>query len=142
MGYETRYIQNLSLSAGQKLNLGVQQLDRGNAMLQQVNVSGAQANAANRIDKQSYRAGQFEAAKGGNAIDVLKNLPSVSLDGEGGISVRGASGFMVMINGKPVITDARTVLSQLPANAIENIELVTTPPPNMTPMAKEASSIS
>src|SRR5690606_37165803 len=65
--------------------------------------------------------------KGGTAIDVLRNLPSVSVNGEGQISVRGSTGFLVLINGKPVLTDAQTVLSQLPANSLENIELITSP---------------
>ncbi|MGN7721742.1 TonB-dependent receptor domain-containing protein [Chitinophaga sp. 22620] len=136
MGYETRYIGNLALTAGQQLNLGQTPLARSSALLEQVNITGVQSNASNRIDKQTFRAGQFESAKGGSAIDVLKNLPSVSLDGEGGISVRGSSGFLVMINGKPVVTDARTVLSQLPANAVENIELVTAPSAKYDPDGK------
>lgn len=136
MGYETRYIGNLALTAGQQLNLGQTPLARSSALLEQVNITGVQSNASNKIDKQTFRAGQFESAKGGSAIDVLKNLPSVSLDGEGGISVRGSSGFLVMINGKPVVTDARTVLSQLPANAVENIELVTAPSAKYDPDGK------
>lgn len=136
MGYETRYIGNLTLTAGQRLSLGQNPLARKSAMLEQVNITGVQSNASNKIDKQTFRAGQFESAKGGSAIDVLKNLPSVSLDGEGGISVRGSSGFLVMINGKPVVTDARTVLSQLPANAVENIELVTAPSAKYDPDGK------
>lgn len=96
-------------------------------LLNQVTISGQQTKALNKIDKQSYKAGQFESARGGSAIDVLKNLPSVSVNGEGNISVRGSSGFMVLINGKPVLTDAQTVLSQLPANAVDNIELITAP---------------
>ena len=136
MGYETRYISNIVLTEGQHLDLGKIVLNQGGAMLDQVNVTGALSNASNRIDKQSFRAGQFESAKGGNAVDVLKNLPSVSIDGEGGISVRGSSGFLVLINGKPVITDARTVLSQLPANIIENIELITSPSAKYDPDGK------
>jgi len=96
-------------------------------MLNEVGIKGIQINALNKIDKQSYKAGQFESAKGGSAIDVLKNLPSVAVTGEGEISVRGSAGFMVLINGKPVLTDAQTVLSQMPANAIANVELITAP---------------
>ncbi|MGX5820183.1 TonB-dependent receptor domain-containing protein [Chitinophaga lutea] len=136
MGYQTRYIGGITLAAGQRLDMGKQALIRASATLSEVNVTGVQANASSKIDKQTYRAGQFESAKGGNAMDVLKNLPSVSVDGEGGISVRGSSGFLVMINGKPVLTDARTVLSQLPANAVENIELITAPSAKYDPDGK------
>ncbi|WP_298715833.1 TonB-dependent receptor [Chitinophaga sp.] len=136
MGYQTRFIGSISLAAGTKLQLGSTALSPGSAMLNAVNVTGTQAEVLNKIDRQSYRAGQFESARGGNAMDVLKNLPSVSMDGDGGISVRGSSGFLVMINGKPVITDARTVLSQLPANAIENIEMITAPSAKYDPDGK------
>lgn len=136
IGYETRYISGIALPEGQQLNLGKIVLSMGSALLDQVNITGARSDASNRIDKQTFRAGQFESAKGGNAVDVLKNLPSVSLDGQGGISVRGSSGFLVLINGKPVITDAQTVLSQLPANAIENIELITSPSAKYDPDGK------
>lgn len=136
MGYQTRFIRNVSLSATTRMNLGTIALSPGHAMLNAVNVNGTQAEVLNKIDRQSFRAGQFESARGGNAMDVLKNLPSVSMDGEGGISVRGSSEFLVMINGKPVITDARTVLSQLPANAIDNIEMITAPSAKYDPDGK------
>lgn len=136
MGYQTRFVPGIALAAGERRNMGKMALRPGSALLSAVEVTGTQANALSKIDRQSYRAGQFESAKGGNAMDVLKNLPSVSMDGEGGISVRGSSGFLVMINGKPVVTDARTVLSQLPANAIENIELITAPSAKYDPDGK------
>lgn len=87
----------------------------------------AKKTIANKLDKQTYKANQFEAAKGGSAVDVLKNLPSVAVNSSGEISVRGSTGFLVLINGKPVVADAQTILSQLPANSIENIELITAP---------------
>lgn len=86
-----------------------------------------QSTIANRLDKQIFRADQFESAKGGSAIDVLKNLPSIALNSAGEITVRGTTGFLVLVNGKPILTDAQTILSQLPANTIENIELITAP---------------
>src|SRR3546814_6002973 len=89
--------------------------------------TGRQLQSANKIDKQVYRAEQFEAARGGTAIDVIRNMPSVSVDGQGQITMRGAQGFLVLVNGKPVQTDAATFLSQLPANQVENIELITSP---------------
>ncbi|MEI8098572.1 MAG: TonB-dependent receptor [Sediminibacterium sp.] len=95
--------------------------------LKEVIVSGKSPANFNKIDKQSYKSAQFESAKGGSAIDVLKNLPSVTINGQGDIAVRGSTGFLVLINGKPVLTDAQTVLSQLPANTIDNIELITAP---------------
>ncbi len=54
-------------------------------------------------------------------------MPSISVNGEGEITMRGSNGFLVLINGKPVQTDPAVVLNQLPANSIENIELITAP---------------
>ncbi|MEO8710917.1 MAG: TonB-dependent receptor [Parafilimonas sp.] len=127
MGYNTAIIPAFSISKNEVKELGNINITPGELLLNEVKVVGKKADVLNKIDKQSYSASQFESAKGGSAIDVLKNLPSVSVNGQGEISVRGSTGFQVMINGKPVLTDAQTILSQLPANSIENIELITAP---------------
>ncbi len=95
--------------------------------LQEVVLQTQKTMVSNKLDKQIFQADKFETAKGGNAIDVLKNLPSIAVNSNGDITVRGASGFLLLVNGKPIVTDAATFLSQLPANTIENIELITAP---------------
>jgi outer membrane receptor protein involved in Fe transport len=127
VGYESLQTANVKLSTGEKLNIGKQQLLLNQRFLNEVKVSGQALQNVNKIDKQVYKADQFVAAKGGTAVDVIKNMPSVAVDGQGEISVRGSKGFLVLINGKPVQTDANTILSQLPANMVENIELITAP---------------
>jgi outer membrane cobalamin receptor len=104
--------------------------------LEEVVVAGKKVNSSNKIDKQQYKASQFETTKGGSAIDVIKNLPSVTVNSQGDISLRGSNGFMVLVNGKPVLTDAATILSQLPANTIQNIELITAPSAKYDPDGK------
>jgi len=126
IGYETTEVDFVISGKTEKIVLDVK-LNLSNKLLDEVVVKAEKSNIRNKIDKQTYKANQFESAKGGNAVDVLKNLPSVAVDANGDISVRGSSGFLVLINGKPVLTDAQTILSQLPANTIENIELVTAP---------------
>lgn len=120
---------SIQIVTGQKTVLmDTLKLELSNQILSEVVVSGKKnISVANRLDKQVYRADQFEASKGGTAIDVLKNLPAVSLNSAGEISVRGATGFLVLLNGKPVLADAQTILSQLPANTIENMEILTAP---------------
>jgi ferric enterobactin receptor len=126
LGYNVKYLKNITVTKV-SLNLGNILLDPSGKMLNEIAISGRKVTVLNKIDKQSYQADHFESAKGGSAIDVLKNLPSVSVNSEGEITVRGSAGFMVLINGKPVLADAQTVLTQLPANAIDNIELITAP---------------
>jgi ferric enterobactin receptor len=136
VGYDTYKSASLSLLAGQKLNIGKIELSVNQNFLAEVKVTGQQLQSLNKIDKQVYKADQFELAKGGTAVDVIKNMPSVSVDGQGEISLRGSKGFLVLINGKAVQTDAATILSQLPANSIENVELITAPSAKYDPDGK------
>lgn len=127
MGYSSFSSPALPIADGQKLNVGNLNLQIDQQFLTAVQITGQTIQSSNKIDKQVYKADQFDAAKGGTAIDILKNMPSVAVDGQGEISVRGSKGFLVLINGKPVQTDAQTMLSQLPANTVENVELITAP---------------
>ena len=124
------------IAKNQKIDLGTITLIPSTNLLNNVTVSSTTTSNQNKIDKQSFRANQFETSKGGTAVDLLKNLPSVTVNGQGEISVRGSSGFLVLIDGKPVVTDAVTALGQLPANLIENIELITTPSAKYDPDGK------
>ncbi len=136
VGYETRLLENIVVQNNQQIQLDTIKLKRTAQSLEEVVVLGKKSASYNKIDKQLYKANQFQTAKGGSAIDVVKNLPSVTVSGQGDISVRGSNGFMVLVNGKPVLTDAATVLSQLPANTIENIELITAPSAKYDPDGK------
>ncbi|MBK0382016.1 TonB-dependent receptor [Pedobacter sp. SD-b] len=127
MGYNTSITPQFSINKNENKQMGLIGVKPTSTFLKEIAVTGKRAGNLNKIDKQTYRADQFEAAKGGSAVDVLKNLPSVAVSGQGEISVRGATGFQVMINGKPVLSDAQTILSQLPANSLENVELITAP---------------
>jgi outer membrane receptor protein involved in Fe transport len=136
VGFNYYKSSSISLIAGQKLNIGRIELTVNQKFLAEVKVTGQQLQSLNKIDKQVYKAEQFESAKGGTAIDVIKNMPSITVDGQGEISLRGSRGFLVLVNGKPVLTDAATILSQLPANSIENVELITAPSAKYDPDGK------
>lgn len=136
VGYDIQYLNNIQVENNQVINLDTLQLLRSNQTLEEVIIKGVKKNSYNKINKQQYKAEQFETAKGGTANDIIKNLPSITVNGQGEISLRGSNGFMVLINGKPVLTDAQTVLSQLPANTIENIELITAPSAKYDPDGK------
>jgi outer membrane receptor protein involved in Fe transport len=115
-----------------KLTMGVNNplvilLSPSNQLLESVTIKGVKPNMISTLEKQEFKANQFEVAKGGTAVDLLKNIPSVMVNVEGEISVRGSKGFLVLINGKPSQMDAGTLLSQLPANTIEKIEMITAP---------------
>ena len=118
--------QNITLDQA-KLDLEKISLTPKAEVLEAVTVEGEKSTLINKVDRQVFKADAFHASQGGTAIDVIRNMPSVSVDPQGGISVRGASGFVVLIDGKPVQSDANTMLSQIPANAVEDVEIITTP---------------
>ena len=125
LGYQ-QYISELFLTK-KAMDIGDIYLSIDAIALDQVEVTGRELTTVYKLDKQVFDAKQFQAVQGGSASDVIGNLPSVSLNSFGEISVRGTSGFLVMVNGRPLQTDPMTILNQLPANAIEDIEIITTP---------------
>ena len=109
------------------INLGTIPLSLNAETLDEIEVSGKQLNSVHKLDKQVYSAKQFEQTQGGTASDILSNLPSISINSFGEISVRGATGFLLMINGKPVQVEPVVMLQQIAANSIKDIEIITAP---------------
>jgi outer membrane receptor protein involved in Fe transport len=124
-------------SSGQNvIEVGLIAMDADPRTLQELNVTADRQVLENKVDRQVYRADKFLSSQGGTAIDVLKNTPSVTVNSEGDITLRGSSGFLVLINGKPVQTDAATILNQIPANTIANVEVITSPSVRFDPDGK------
>ncbi len=95
--------------------------------LEQVIVQGKKPPVAMRFDRQVFKADTYANATGGSGIDILRNLPAISVDAAGQIALRGSSSFLLLINGKVVQGDAATILAQIPAGNIESIEIITNP---------------
>jgi len=137
LGYENKIIKDIQVKyRGAKNNLGTISLTIGGNELDEVVVKGERSTVINKIDRQVYDAKVFQNSQGGSATDVIKNLPSVTVNGLGDISVRGSSGFVMLLNGKPVQGNAAKIMSQLPANAIERVELITAPSAKYDPEGK------
>jgi ferric enterobactin receptor len=109
------------------INLGRILLSVKTGSLTEVIVQGKKAPVSFKIDRQVFKASQFNNAAGGTATDIIRNLPSISVNGQGDISFRGSTSFLVLINGKPTQGEPSFVLSQLPAGSVENIEVITSP---------------
>lgn len=127
LGYKPKIIEISLDGSTQTLDLGAVGLVPLSQLLESVNISGQKPNVVATLEKQVFRAEQFEVAKGGTATDVLRNIPSISINAEGDITMRGSKGFLVLVNGKPTQVDAATLLAQIPANTIEKIEMITAP---------------
>src|SRR5690606_38576938 len=112
------------------VDLGVIRLSQDVAQLSEVEVVGERTTVEVRLDKKIYNIGKDITTSGGNVSDALNNIPSVDVDVEGAISLRGNENVRILINGKPSAmagfgsTDA---LKQLPADAIEKVEVITSP---------------
>ncbi|MDI9877654.1 outer membrane beta-barrel family protein [Flectobacillus rivi] len=127
IGYKTKYIEVSYGQLSTSLDLGAISLVPVSQLIESITVSSAKAQVVSTLEKQVFKSEQFEIAKGGTATDVIRNIPSVTINAEGEISLRGAKGFLILINGKPTQIDAATILAQIPANTIEKIELITAP---------------
>ena len=82
------------------------------------------------IDKRVYNVDQDLAAKGGTAEDVLQNVPSIEIDQDGRISLRGNANVIILIDGRPSTLSGSSraaILNSIPAESIERIEIVTNP---------------
>jgi outer membrane receptor protein involved in Fe transport len=112
------------------INLGTVILSEDGEMLDEVNIIPEKSTVDIRLDKKIYNVGKDMTVKGGNVADVLDNVPSVSVDVEGNVSLRGNENVRILIDGKPsslVGLDGTSALRQLPADAIERVEVITSP---------------
>ncbi len=98
--------------------------------LEEVKVVGQKALVKLEVDRKSYDVSNLIGASGQAASDILDNIPSVEVDNDGNISLRGSTSVEVWINGKPsgLTSDNRaTILEQMPAETIERIEVIDNP---------------
>ena len=112
------------------LNMGTIVLGMAAGELNEVVVTAETTQVDVRLDKKIYNIGKDLTTAGGTVADALNNVPSVSVDIEGGISLRGNENVRILINGKPSAMAGfgnTDVLSQLPADAIERVEVITSP---------------
>lgn len=102
-------------------------IEKFRASLSEIVIKGKKPPVSFKVDRQIYKASAFSNAVSGTGTDLIRNLPSISVNGQGEISFRGSSSFLVLINGKPTQGEPSFVLGQLSAAAIENIEVITSP---------------
>ena len=110
--------------------LGDFKLNIDSESLEEVELVGERTEVEIRLDKRVYNVGKDITVRGGSVTDVMDNIPSVSVDVEGNISLRGNDNVRILINGKPsglVGLSGSSALRQLPAESIEKVEVVTSP---------------
>ena len=124
MGYEQKQFNGVILN-GKNVDVGTIMLNPETLKMGDVLVEAEKPAVSYKIDKRVIDASQFLSAKGGTAVEILENVPSVDVDIEGNVSLRGNSNFTVMIDGRPSVLEPQDALESIPAAAVENIEIMT-----------------
>ncbi len=128
IGFGKERIGDLTIGRGSRnIDVGDIYLATTSLNVGDVVVEAARSPITYEIDKKVISVDQFGASLSGNAADVLENVPSVTVDIEGNVSLRGSGSFTVLIDGRPTILDGQDALQQIPAGLIENIEIITNP---------------
>ncbi|MCW3120572.1 MAG: TonB-dependent receptor [Flavipsychrobacter sp.] len=130
IGMATRFI-NVELTEGQPdKKLGTIKIAETENKLKEVSVVGEKAVMELKVDKKVFNVEKNTTTAGGSATDVLQNVPAVSVDADGNVSLRGKSGVTILIDGKPATmlgADVNSALQSLPASSIDNVEVITNP---------------
>ncbi len=111
-------------------NFNIIYMSEDSRQLQEVQVTGQKSAMKLEVDRKSFDVSQLISSAGQAASDILDNIPSVEVDNDGNISLRGNTSVEVWINGKPsgLTSDNRsTILEQMPAESIERIEVLDNP---------------
>jgi len=128
IGYKKKRVRNLEIGAAKPaIDLGKILLQQTTVNLEGVEVRGEVMAMTYQLDKKVINVSQQQTAISGTAVDVLENVPSVNVDIEGNVSLRGSSNFTVLVDGRPSVLEPSEALQQIPAGAIENIEIITNP---------------
>jgi len=136
IGYKPYEKEFVISSAKKNINLSSIILTEDSHELKGVEVVGQQSQMKFEIDKKVFNVDQNIASAGGSASDVLSNIPSVEVNNDGDVSLRGNSNVTVWINGKAsgLSADNRAqILEQMPAESIEKIEVITNPSAKYSP---------
>lgn len=130
IGYKTTKRAISLTKAAPKADLGNVELETAAAALGEATITGERSTVKLEVDRKSYNIGADLANVGASASEALENIPSVEVDQDGNISMRGSSSVEVWINGKPsgLNADNRAmILQQMPAETIDRIEVIDNP---------------
>lgn len=127
IGYEKQYRRVKLTPDERRKNLGTIPISPGTENLDEVTVEGNKHAIDYQIDKKVMHVSRQYSSVSGTAVDLLQNAPSIKVDIEGNVSLRGNSNFTVLIDNRPTVLDATEALEQVPASTIQDIEIITNP---------------
>ena len=131
IGFETLVVDNISVkSKTGDINLGNLSMSDEGLALEEVTVQGQRQLIEERVDRTIYKAENDRTTAGGDATDVLRRVPMLSVDLDGNVSMRGSSNITVLIDNRPSAIAASSItdaLKQIPADQIKEVEVITSP---------------
>lgn len=132
IGYEPQYYNSkVTLSADRpNRNLGKIAIKATATLMETVEVVAQRSMVEYQLDKRVVNVDKNIVAGGGTATDVLEQVPSVAFDNDGNVTLRGSTNVKVLVNGRPselLASDLTTLLEQIPASTVENVEVITNP---------------
>ncbi|MDX1349371.1 MAG: outer membrane beta-barrel family protein [Putridiphycobacter sp.] len=128
VGYKTAKIETLAFKTS-TINVPDIVLLQDNTMMNEVQVVGERSTTEFKLDKRVFNVGTDLTNSGASALEVLSNVPSVNVSIEGDVTLRGASGVQILINGKPSVLadDGSNALGTITADMISQVEVITNP---------------
>lgn len=128
IGFETQVITDFKAVDG-TIDLGTIVLSEEGQTLGEVVVRADRSTTEFKLDKRVFNVGEDLSSTGASALEVLNNVPSVNVNIEGQISLRGSNGVQILINGKPSVlaSEQGNALGTITADMIEKIEVITNP---------------
>lgn len=127
IGYEAFVSEKIALADGDTADIGTVKIRRLANGLQEVTVSAEKNQIIYKLDRQTISASSALTAAGGTALDILATTPSVQVDADGEVTLRGSSNYLVYVDGKPSPLEGAAALRQIPSSTVEDIEIITTP---------------
>lgn len=127
MGFDAMTIPERTVNTD--WNMGTVEVSAGDEQLEDLVIAVERSPVEIKLDKRIYNVGDDNVVKGGTASDVLDNIPSVSVDSDGTVSLRGNESVRVLIDGKPsgMASNIADALKMLSAESIEQVEVITNP---------------
>lgn len=130
VSYRPRFIENVQVRSGKTTGVGNIALKERGKSTREVEIKGEKRRMEIDLDKRVFNVDKDLNTQGGNAQDVLNNTPSVNVDVEGNVSLRGSGGVRILINGRPsgMISNGNTdALKNIRGSMIEKVEVITNP---------------
>ncbi len=131
IGFTTGFSETFSINMqAADVDAGLIKLKTQAQRLKDVDVVADKSDFINSIDRKVYNVEKNIVNTGGTVTEVLQNIPSVTVDIDGNVGLRGSQNVTILIDGKPsgmLGGDRKAVLQQIPASAIESIEVITNP---------------